>query len=1640
MLHVSSCVILVIIIITTMAVTRAPKQWCLSTSETINSFENWKQNLIYTLTLDKNFSDFVAPDAKWNKYAKDDLNRGLAADDAQVPEANRRTADQKASMLNLMLGQIANFCPIIARNQIVRKSTSLDSIWQMIRAHFGFQSSGAHFLDLCDITLGPEERPEDLFQRLTAFFEDNLLQKNGSITHLGEKVAEDEDMSPSLENIIVYLWLSRLHVGLPKLVKQRYGTELRSRTLASLKPEISQALECLLDELRMSGEPKALRTAGQPWGRPRQQRPQYNPKSVVTSGSRRYKSCPLCKAAQRTDSHYLSECTYLPESDRKYLTRARLISDIIDNDTPNEEFELAPTEEEYDPSPDDTQGTSVRKVQVSQSPYLDVFYNHKTPRITLDTGATANLIRRSTAEWLGVSITQSSQSASQADGHSQLTVSGECKFQVVVGSHKLAFHGLVVDSLDVPILAGTPFMEVNDIHTRPAKCEVRIGDFDVFPYGSLPSQRLPPAARRALVLRGPSSNTTIWPGEYLELPVPSDLPATCEVAVEPRIDTPSARNVNPQCLWPPPSVLRSVSGSIRIPNLDNDPKFLRKNEQFCQVHEVFIPSADTHDATTPTPPVVVSQYIHHSDPVQIDPASILPSNTRNELAKVLRDFDSVFNPVIEHYNGAFGPFEAVVNMGPVQPPQRKGRLPQYNRDRLNDLQQKMDDLESKGVLVKPEDVGVTVEYLNPSFLVKKPSGGYRLVTAFGEVGQYSKPQPSLMPDVNSTLRTIGQWKFIAVTDLTSAFHQIPLSRSSIKYCGVATPFKGIRAYARCAMGMPGSETALEELMCRVLGNLLQEGVVAKIADDLYCGGNSPEELTDNVRRMLEAIHKSGLKLSANKTIICPKSVNILGWLWQDGAISASPHRIAALASCARPSTTKGLRSFIGAYKVLARVVPGTAAVLAPLEELTCGLKSSDNIPWSDDHIAAFHSAQDTLKTNKTVTLARPDDQLWIVTDAAFRNPGLGATLYVTRKSKLHLAGFFSLKLNQRQLTWLPCELEALAISAAIKHFSPFIIQSKHITRILTDSKPCVQAYERLCRGEFSASPRLTTFLSAVSRYQSVVQHLAGTANLPSDFASRNASPCESPSCQICSFVQTTSSSVLRLDISTKVPYANRTTWSTIQSECSDLRRTKAHLLQGTRPSKKATNIRDVKRYLNCASLSKDGLLVVMRNEPLGVPHECIIVPRPVLHGLLMSLHIQLNHPTAHQLSLAFQRKFYALDLPVAVSDTTNCCHQCASLRQVPHHAIEQSSSDPPASVGISFAADVMQRDRVAVLLIRETVTSYTRTAILPDQRQESLRTALLVLCLELVPVSGPPAVIRTDGAPGFASLVDDPLLLHHNIQLELGSAKNTNKNPVAEKAIQELESELLRVVPKNGRLNATFLAIATSFLNSRIRSPGFSARELWFHRDQQTNDRIPLHDVDIIARQHDRRIANHLPSETSKSHGSNRAPSAQASVGDIVYLHKDKSKTHGRDRYIVTQTDGIWCSIRKFIGSQLRNTSYRVKQTDIFLVPQTVLPPTQPANEEEHTDIDLDEPASDPNTLKSQRQIRELPPVPPQLSRPLSPCAHLPSPEPPDLVPLPTVTAAQPRDTVPVVDVPINDVLPPRIRRPPKYLDDYVTD
>ena len=170
----------------------------------------------------------------------------------------------------------------------------------------------------------------------------------------------------------------------------------------------------------------------------------------------------------------------------------------------------------------------------------------------------------------------------------------------------------------------------------------------------------------------------------------------------------------------------------------------------------------------------------------------------------------MFEPTIGCYNDSSGRIRARVNIGTVHPPTKKLHVSNYSNSNLQLQQSKFDELEHQGAFARAEDVNVVVEHISPSFLVRKQSGGYRLVTAFTTIGQYSKILPTIMPSVEDTLRTIASWRYIIVSDLRDSCCQIPFAKESMKWCATPTPYPGIHVYLRSVQGMPGSSEALEE--------------------------------------------------------------------------------------------------------------------------------------------------------------------------------------------------------------------------------------------------------------------------------------------------------------------------------------------------------------------------------------------------------------------------------------------------------------------------------------------------------------------------------------------------------------------------------------------------------------------------------------------------------------------------------------------------------------------------------------------------------------------------------------------------------------------------------------------------------------
>ena len=139
---------------------------------------------------------------------------------------------------------------------------------------------------------------------------------------------------------------------------------------------------------------------------------------------------------------------------------------------------------------------------------------------------------------------------------------------------------------------------------------------------------------------------------------------------------------------------------------------------------------------------------------------------------------------------------------------------------------------------------------------------------------------------------------------------------------------------------------------------------------------------------------------------------------------------------------------------------------------------------------------------------------------------------------------------------------------------------------------------------------------------------------PSGLESLSRSSYRAMPSEICAFAKHAQDSVVRrtsiqdiLSGEKRLPFTSRTAWLATQAECADLRRTRAHLQQGTRPSKKLTNVKWVQSphlplrkfpvLLTSPTTAIHATPTLMQKET-SVLATVTLIPLPHLEGLLVS--------------------------------------------------------------------------------------------------------------------------------------------------------------------------------------------------------------------------------------------------------------------------------------------------------------------------------------------------------------------------------------------------------------------------------------
>ena len=982
----------------------------------------------------------------------------------------------------------------------------------------------------------------------------------------------------------------------------------------------------------------------------------------------------------------------------------------------------------------------------------------------------------------------------------------------------------------------------------------------------------------------------------------------------------------------------------------------------------------------------------------------VPKDIKDQLQAIHKSNKVVFDDNLQNgYNGLSGDFDVNFNFsGGVPPSPNYYSSPPYNLSKDDVLMQaKIDSLEDQGIVVKVADTDIVPSYAAPTMLALKnsakklPPGGYekltikeklkynRFILCHNKLSEHIEKRPAKVNTLDETTRVVGGFEFVITSDLKDSFWQRHIAEEKLPYMAFHSPFRGTYIFLRSTQGLINQSEGLEEMLSVVLQDCIMSGWCTLLADNVYVLGHSYQDTVDRWKIVLKLMAANNLKLSPAKTACFPPKLDLLGWTKQGKMLVPDPHRQNRLAQAALPNTVEQLRSYLGGYRTFYRCKADMSVILRDLELFVASKKSSERLEWTDELKERFEESRSKIKDLDSVYLPKPDDQLVITSDWSMK--GLSATLWaMVENDNPKVVARYSAKLPRSlekmleadpKPKTLPCDGEMSALYVALKSptFSNHIRASSKRTVALVDSKPVVQAAGLLKNGKFSSSRVINNLMTAVSEHNLELQHISGKfgQNFPDDFSSRNPASCEGGShCKICSFIEdcklltvgalaftvtedaivgqvNQSSNNLIQDILTGVktiPFNNRKAMAYLQDQDADLLKVKEYLRTTKRPTVRNTRENKIKRYLrrqNDITIAKDGVLVSRKRDKRLASRELVVVPDSVSMGLLYGLHLNLNHPTAFQLTKVVDTKFFILDRETKIKKVVEDCTLCQSVAKIPEEIHSFTPNKMPEHPGQAFTVDILRMAKKIIVIAVENFSGFVSAVFSHSEKQEDLLDGIISAVTPFKSISL--ANVRVDQAPAFKAIFKKPAELRDlNIELELGECKNKNALALVDKKMQEIEQEIKKFAPNKNKINVKILAKAVSVVNEKIRHQGLSAKEILFSRDQYTQENLNINDEEIAEEKMNIRKQENIYSAKSKASVPEQAKPAGASKGHLVFLKREGDKLERRDLYLVIDATESEISICKLpaalsgetsIQFQPHNIRYKVKQTEVFLAP-----------------------------------------------------------------------------------------------------------
>ncbi|KAG3133078.1 hypothetical protein PI126_g19325 [Phytophthora idaei] len=225
----------------------------------------------------------------------------------------------------------------------------------------------------------------------------------------------------------------------------------------------------------------------------------------------------------------------------------------------------------------------------------------------------------------------------------------------------------------------------------------------------------------------------------------------------------------------------------------------------------------------------------------------------------------------------------------------------------------------------------------PTFCVKKPQGGWRIVHAYNKLNDATIPAQMPIPRKDVIIDSMAKSTIYSALDLRDGFYQILMRESDIPLTAVSTPSGMLWEWLVMPQRLKNAPATFNRCVTHLLRSV--RDFAPSYFDDVFVhsravnGKTDVEVHKDHLRKLLGLMRKHKLYANLKKCIFGASEIPILGCLVGKNGVRPDPEKVRVINEWPTLSNVKELRHFLGPVTYLCKYVENYAGKIRPLSQL-----------------------------------------------------------------------------------------------------------------------------------------------------------------------------------------------------------------------------------------------------------------------------------------------------------------------------------------------------------------------------------------------------------------------------------------------------------------------------------------------------------------------------------------------------------------------------------------------------------------------------------------------------------------------------------------------------------------------------------